>query len=55
MATVHDEINISVPEEEVEQGMTQLRSAMDQDFFDVPMASEGAIGPNWHNMEGWDD
>jgi len=55
MATVHDEINISVPEEEIEQGMTQLRSAMDQDFFDVPMASEGAIGPNWHNMEGWDD
>ena len=55
MATVHDEINISVPADEVKEGMEQLKLAMDQDFFDVPMASEGQTGPNWHEMEDYDD
>jgi DNA polymerase I-like protein with 3'-5' exonuclease and polymerase domains len=50
MATIHDEINASVPEEEATQGMIQLRDAMDQDLFDCPMRSEGYAGPNWGTL-----
>lgn len=51
LATVHDEINISVPEEVWERGMATLREVMDQELFDCPMRSEGFMGPNWHDME----
>jgi len=47
LATVHDEINISAPIEEIEREMAVLETAMDQDLFDVPMKSEGFIGNNW--------
>lgn len=50
LATIHDEINASVPEGNREHDMTELRLAMDQDLFDVPMRSEGFIGPNWGNL-----
>lgn len=49
-ATVHDEINISVPAEDARAGMERLRSAMNKDRFDVPFLSEGFIGPNWHEL-----
>ncbi len=55
MATVHDEINISVPADDIPEGMQQLKSAMDQDFFDVPMASEGLVGDNWHDLKEYKD
>ncbi len=55
LATVHDEINISVPVEQLEDEMAILRDAMEQDLFDVPMRSEGFVGDNWHNMEGYDE
>lgn len=51
LATVHDEINISVPAEDVVRGMDQLRKAMEQDLFDVPMRSEGFVGKNWQDIE----
>ena len=54
MATVHDEINISVPIERKEEGMRVLREAMDQKLFDVPMRSEGFCGTTWHQLEGMD-
>lgn len=48
MATVHDEINISVPEYDVPGGMERLRYSMeDVCKFDVPMLSEGFTGPTW--------
>jgi DNA polymerase I-like protein with 3'-5' exonuclease and polymerase domains len=50
MATVHDEINASAPEETWKYEMGQLRSAMDQDYFDVPMRSEGEWGKTWGNL-----
>jgi hypothetical protein len=50
MATIHDEINASVPEDISGMEMTQLRDAMDQDLFDCPMRSEGYSGPNWGNL-----
>lgn len=50
LADVHDEMNISVPEEEVRPGMNRLRLAMDADRFDVPFRSEGYIGHNWADI-----
>jgi DNA polymerase-1 len=50
MTTIHDEINVSVPEEDWDFHMAHLRLAMDQDYFDVPMRSEGSYGPNWGEL-----
>lgn len=50
LTTIHDEINASVPEEDWRHEMRQLRLAMDQDLFDVPMRSEGSFGPNWGSL-----
>ena len=54
LATVHDEINISAPEEHWEESMLNLRNAMDQDLFDCPMRSEGKAGPNWADIKDVD-
>ena len=52
MATVHDEINISVPADHVEEGMEELRICMDEVCeFDVPMLSEGFTGPTWGEVD----
>jgi len=55
IAAVHDEVNISVPIENVERGMRTLREQMDADRFDVPFRSEGFVGPNWADIEGYKD
>jgi DNA polymerase-1 len=55
LATVHDEINISAPKEEAPEAMRTLKKAMDADRFDVPIRSEGFIGPNWHDLEEYSD
>lgn len=48
MATVHDEINISAPEDQELGAMETLTIAMeDVCKFDVPMRSEGFSGPSW--------
>lgn len=51
IAAVHDEINISVPADELASGMNTLRTSMDADRFDVPFRSEGFAGPNWADIE----
>src|SRR5690606_6732040 len=51
LATVHDEINISVPIDYWHEGMLELREAMNADHLDVPMLSEGFVGPNWADLE----
>lgn len=54
LATVHDEINISCPIQERARGMAILKSAMEEDRFDVPMLSEGFSGPNWADIEEYE-
>lgn len=52
MAQVHDELNISTPEEEWEGSMALLKEAMNRDHLDVPMRSDGEVGRNWYDLEG---
>jgi DNA polymerase-1 len=51
LATVHDEINISAKEECWEDEMKFLTECMNADRFDVPMLSEGFVGPNWCDLK----
>lgn len=51
VATVHDEINISVPMDEWQDHMEHLREIMNADRLDCPMLSDGFIGENWHEIE----
>lgn len=51
LATVHDEINLSAPQESWKEDMKFLRECMNADRFDVPMLSEGFFGPNWSDLE----
>jgi len=51
VATVHDEINISVPMDEWQDHMEHLRETMDADRLDCPILSDGFIGENWHDIE----
>jgi len=51
LATVHDEINISAPEESWRKSMGALQVAMEADRFDVPFRSEGFMGENWFDIE----
>jgi DNA polymerase I-like protein with 3'-5' exonuclease and polymerase domains len=51
LATVHDEINISAPEGDWKGRMGLLRDCMNRERFDVPMLSEGFVGPNWQDIE----
>lgn len=53
-AAVHDEINISAPEEDAANAMERLRKAMDRKRFDVPFRSEGYWGWNWNDLEKYD-
>lgn len=55
LCLVHDEDNISAPAEEAPRAMKWLREAMDAPRFDVPFASEGYIGPNWADLEKFND
>jgi DNA polymerase-1 len=55
LAAVHDEVNISAPAETHTGAMRRLRLAMNADRFDVPFLSEGYMGPNWADIEGYKD
>lgn len=50
LTQVYDELNCSFPED-WKPHMAGLKKAMEQDYFDVPMVSEGLVGPNWADME----
>jgi DNA polymerase-1 len=54
LADVHDEMNISVPEEDAAKHMKWLREAMDAPRFDVPFASEGFKGACWGRIEEYE-
>lgn len=51
MTTIHDELNASVPKDSWRIEMKQLQAAMDQDYFDCPMRSEGEYGLNWGELK----
>jgi len=51
MATVHDEISISVPKDSVSSSMLFLKECMEQDYFDVPMRSDAFTGPSWGELK----
>ena len=51
MTQVYDELNISAPAEDWERHMHDLKKAMNQDLFDVPMLSEGGVGDNWAELK----
>ena len=50
LCLVHDEDNISAPEDDYRRAMSVLKGAMDAPRFDVPFASEGYIGRNWADI-----
>lgn len=53
MATVHDEVLISIPKGRVKEEMAVLRTAMESVEFDLPMLSEGKTGANWHELKAY--
>jgi DNA polymerase-1 len=50
IVAVHDEINICFPKKAAKLEMLRLRDAMMSVEFDVPMLSDGEIGPNWGSL-----
>lgn len=55
MVTVHDEINFSAPAKAMKREMKILNDVMASVEFDVPMLSEGKVGPNWGELKKWED
>jgi DNA polymerase-1 len=50
MLTVHDEIDASIPKAAAKHEMLRLRECMMSVEVDIPMLSDGEIGPNWGTM-----
>ena len=48
--TVHDEILITTPKANWKAEMDILRECMNDSWLDVPMRSDGEVGPNWAEM-----
>lgn len=55
LCLVHDEDNISAPAEKAKPAMKRLREAMNAPRFDIPFLSEGFMGPNWADIQEFDD
>jgi len=51
LATVHDEICISVSKEHLDEEVAILKAAMEAGKFDIPMRATVEVGPNWYEME----
>ena len=51
LATVHDEVNISAPEDDWEDSMATLKATMNKKHLEVPMMSDGEVGRNWQDLE----
>lgn len=52
---VHDQITMSVPEDDMEEAMEVLRKSMEEIEFDVPMLSEGSYSfDNWNTLVDYD-
>jgi DNA polymerase I-like protein with 3'-5' exonuclease and polymerase domains len=55
MTQVYDEMNISCPPEYVPSEMQLLAECMADVKFDVPMLSDGSVGPNYQQLEEFRD
>jgi DNA polymerase I-like protein with 3'-5' exonuclease and polymerase domains len=55
LVTVHDEINFSAPEKAMKKEMKILNDVMASVEFDVPMLSDGKVGPNWGSLKKFVD
>jgi DNA polymerase-1 len=56
LVSVYDETNISAPKRAAKKEMAILREAMEGlGGVDVPMLSDGKIGPNWGTLEKFKD
>ena len=51
LVTVHDEINISVPERHLKSEAKILKEAMENMPLDVPMLSDAKVGPSWGELK----
>jgi DNA polymerase I-like protein with 3'-5' exonuclease and polymerase domains len=47
LVTVHDEINVSANKKLAKEQSEVLREVMESIEFDVPMLTDGKVGPNW--------
>jgi DNA polymerase-1 len=54
LIAMHDEIDISVPEDDLIMDMKILKEVMNRDRFDVPMRSEGFWGYNFGELHAMD-
>ena len=56
MLVVHDEIVCSCPEDKLDHELKVLKESMDDILgWDVPLRSEGKYGPNFGEMQAYDD
>lgn len=55
LATVHDEICISVSRKHLKTEVALLRKAMEAGQFDLPMRATVSVGKNWQDMESYDE
>lgn len=55
LMTVHDETVINAPKKTSAVAMKRLRETMESVEFDLPMLSEGKIGPTWAQLKKFDD
>jgi DNA polymerase-1 len=55
LVTVHDEINISVPERNLKSEMKLLQKSMEDVEFDVKMLSDAKVGPTWGDLKKYED
>ncbi len=57
LVTVYDEVNASMPKNKsaLAHEMGVLKDAMESVKFDVPMLSDGKVGPNWGALASYKD
>ena len=51
LVTVHDEVNISAPAGAWKEEAEVLREVMESIEFDVPMLTDGKVGPSWGELK----
>jgi DNA polymerase I-like protein with 3'-5' exonuclease and polymerase domains len=55
LVTVYDEINVNAPKGFEKKEMAVLKEAMESIECDVPMLTDGKIGPNWAALKKYED
>jgi DNA polymerase I-like protein with 3'-5' exonuclease and polymerase domains len=53
LSTVHDEVNISAPTDNLAAEIEHLREVMERDRLSVPMRAEITFGPSWGEQKPW--